>query len=201
MKIIVGLGNPGKEYEKSRHNAGWMVLDELQKELDGDPFHDEKKFKASICKITHNDEELLLLKPLTYMNLSGEAVQLAANFYKISPENILCIYDDFDIPFGTLRLRTKGGPGTHNGMKSMVQHLGENFPRMRIGLKKENKADSEDLAIKMDIKKAVLKPFSKEEKAALPDLMKKAAKAVKVWLDEGIENAMNRFNNGGLEEK
>ncbi len=192
MKIVVGLGNPGKEYEGSRHNAGWMVLDELRKELDGEAFKEEKKFKTLLSVSAFENEKLLLVKPLTFMNLSGESVQLLAKYYKVIPEDILCIFDDFDIPFGTLRIRANGGPGTHNGMKSMVQHLGENFPRIRIGLKNAN--NDLVLQMKMDMKNAVLKPFNKEEKKELPRVLKKAAAAAKTWLNQGIEDAMNTYN-------
>lgn len=190
MKIIVGLGNPGKEYEKSRHNAGWMVLDELHKELGADPFREEKKFKALVSNAALNNEKLLLVKPLTFMNLSGEAVQAVAAFYKTAPEDILCIYDDLDTPFGSIRIRAKGGAGTHNGMKSMVKYLGENFPRIRIGIESRGITAPQG----HETSSFVLGGFQKEEKKTLKEVIKKSVAAITSALTEGIENAMNSYN-------
>lgn len=190
MKIIVGLGNPGKEYEKSRHNAGWMVLDELQKNLEAEPFQEEKKFKALMSSAAYKGEKLVLVKPLTFMNLSGEAVQSVTTFYKVQPEDIFCIYDDLDTPFGSIKIRMKGGPGTHNGMKSIVQNLGENFPRLRIGIESRGFTSAKE----QDTTSFVLSKFNKDEQPTIKNIVKKAAEAVKTWLTEGIDEAMNQFN-------
>lgn len=192
MKIIVGLGNPGKEYEKSRHNAGWMVLDELHKELNGEPFKEEKKFKALISDGSYQGQKMVLVKPLTFMNLSGEAVQSVAAFYKVQPEDVICAYDDLDTPFGSIRIKPKGGAGTHNGMKSMVQHLGQSFPRIRIGLRNEN--NTIVFQLNTDWKSAVLNPFNRSEKKELPGILKRSSEAIKTWITDGIEAAMNAFN-------
>lgn len=190
MKIIVGLGNPGKEYENSRHNAGWMVLDELHKELQAEPFKEEKKFKALVGTATLEDEKLLLVKPLTFMNLSGEAVQSIAAFYKVPPEKIFCVYDDLDTPFGSIRIRAKGGAGTHNGMKSMVKNLGENFSRIRIGIESRGTTAPKE----HETTSFVLGIFRKEEKKTLKEVIKKSVSAIKTWITEGIDAAMNNFN-------
>lgn len=190
MKIIVGLGNPGKEYENSRHNAGWMVLDELHKELRAEPFKEEKKFKALVGTANFEGEKLLLVKPLTFMNLSGEAVQSIATFYKVTPEKVFCVYDDLDTLFGSIRIRAKGGAGTHNGMKSMVRHLGENFPRIRIGIESRGTTAPRE----HETTSFVLGVFQKEEHKTLKEVIKKSVSAIKTWLTEGIDAAMNNFN-------
>ncbi len=191
MKIIVGLGNPGKEYENSRHNAGWAVLDELHKELGAENFKEEKKFKALISTANFNGEKLVLVKPLTFMNLSGEAVQPIAAFYKVPPEDIFCIYDDLDTPFGSIRIRTKGGPGTHNGMKSMVQLLGENFPRLRVGIESRGTTS----ALEHETTAFVLGKFNKEETSTFKSMVKKSVQAIKTWITDGIDASMNAFNS------
>jgi PTH1 family peptidyl-tRNA hydrolase len=190
MKIIVGLGNPGNEYETSRHNAGWMTVDALAKDLDAEPFMEEKKFKAFVCFASYEGGKLILVKPLTFMNLSGEAVQPIAAFYKVQPSHILCICDDLDTPFGSLRIRAKGGAGTHNGLKSMVQQLGENFPRIRIGIESRGQTSAKE----QETTSFVLGNFNAEEQPVLKTVIKKAVEAVKTWLTGDIESAMNRFN-------
>ncbi len=191
MKLIVGLGNPGKEYENSRHNAGWMVLDELHKNLGADPFKKEKKFNAMVSTASFDGEKLILIKPFTFMNLSGEAVQPIAAFYKVEPKDIFCVYDDLDTDFGSIRIRAKGGPGTHNGMKSMVQNLGENFPRLRVGIESRGSTSAQE----HETTSFVLGKFNKEEASTFKKILKKCVEAVKAWITEGIEPAMNRYNS------
>ena len=188
MKIIVGLGNPGKSYENTRHNAGWIVLDALQKEFKAEAFKTEKKFKSQISKAEFNGDQLLLVKPLTYMNLSGEGVGPIAKFYKIDPQNIIAIYDDLDTPFGNIRIRKKGSAGTHNGMKSLVQQLGENFPRIRIGIESRLNKDQDTASF-------VLSPFKKDEKATLKESLNRAVGAVKTILSKDLNTAMNNYNS------
>jgi PTH1 family peptidyl-tRNA hydrolase len=191
MKIIVGLGNPGKEYEHSRHNAGWMVLDALHNELGAEPFKEEKKFKAQLAAASLNGEKLVLVKPLTFMNLSGEAVQPITAFYKVQPEDVFCIFDDLDTPFGTIRIRAKGGAGTHNGMKSMVQRLGEDFPRLRIGIESRGATSAKE----HETTSFVLGKFNREETAIFKKMLKTSVDAVKTWITEGIDAAMNAYNS------
>lgn len=161
MKIIVGLGNPGKEYEKTRHNVGFMVLEELRKRLDFDEFKEDGKKQAEISSGEFNGEKVILARPLTFMNKSGEAVQKLVSFYKIDLADLLLIYDDIDLPLGTIRVREKGSAGTHNGMKSVISVLGsQDFPRFRIGI--ENRGE---LAAKeQDTTSFVLGKFSWKEK-------------------------------------
>lgn len=190
MKIIVGLGNPGKEYQNTRHNTGWTVLDAIHKEIGAEPFKEDKKFKALLSTGNYKGQKILLVKPLTFMNLSGEAVQPTAAFYKVPPEDILCIYDDLDTTFGTLRIRAKGGPGTHNGMKSMVKQLGENFPRLRMGIESRGTTSP----IEHETTSFVLGKFNKEEEPVFKSVLKKAVNAVYTWLYDGIEASMNAYN-------
>jgi PTH1 family peptidyl-tRNA hydrolase len=136
MILIVGLGNPGKKYEKNRHNIGFVLIDTLAYKYQAE-FKLDKKLNAEIAEIRNpelSSEPILLAKPQTFMNNSGEAVQKIAAFYKIHPENIWVLFDELDLPLGTIKIRKSGGSGTHNGMKSVVGHIGKNFPRFRIGI-------------------------------------------------------------------
>jgi peptidyl-tRNA hydrolase, PTH1 family len=171
MKIIVGLGNPGPDYIKSRHNAGFMVVQALFKKLEGDKWKEVPKFKSLTAECIHNGEKILLVKPLTMMNLSGQAVTKILQFYKEPPENLTIIYDDLDLPLGTVRIREKGSAGTHNGMKSIVQELGtEEFGRIRLGIE----ARGETSPKQQDTSSYVLSDFTKEEEP----IMEKAIEEV-----------------------
>ncbi|PIQ78172.1 aminoacyl-tRNA hydrolase [Candidatus Peregrinibacteria bacterium CG11_big_fil_rev_8_21_14_0_20_46_8] len=186
MKLIVGLGNPGKKYEGTRHNAGFMCVDMVQRKFELPEFKLHNKAEAlaaegevmTPAELTSKEnrtetqrEKILLIKPLTFMNLSGNAVARLKDFYKIAPENILIIYDDIDLPLGTIRMRKEGGPGTHNGMKSIIESLGtENFPRIRIGI--ESRGVS--APAQQDLHSFVLSPFLPEE---IPQLNSAVAEA------------------------
>jgi PTH1 family peptidyl-tRNA hydrolase len=160
MKLIVGLGNPGTEYAKTRHNVGFMVLDALASD-----WRLEKKLRSELATTEIAGHKVLLGKPQTYMNLSGEAVQAIAWFYKIDPKDIVIIYDDVDLAFGKLRVRHGGGSGGHNGLKSLIQHLNDAFIRFRIGV------GNESLKNPIPTEKFVLAPFTKDEQAQLPGLI------------------------------
>lgn len=191
MKLIVGLGNPGKEYEKSRHNVGFMIVDELQKNLKFDNFHKETKFDAEMSIGILKEEKIILAKPLTFMNLSGESIMKIVQFYKIPVEEVLVVYDDLDLKLGEIRIRKKGGPGTHNGMKSIVETLGsEDFPRLRVGI--ESRGVSSPL--QQETTSFVLSSFVKEEESIIKKTAEKALNALKIALTEGLEKAMNSFN-------
>ena len=176
MKVIIGLGNPGLEYMHTRHNIGWIIIDALADKLGVGGFKEQKKFKALTAEttITKSDEntneeiteKILLVKPTTFMNLSGESVIAIKNFYKLENEDFLIIYDDIDLPLGELRFRDKGVPGTLNGMKSIVQHLGQEFPRLRFGIESR----PEELKGRINLSDYVLSRFPEEEK----DTTKKA---------------------------
>ena len=186
MFLIAGLGNPGKKYEKTIHNLGFMVIDELARR--NSVSVDKSKFRALIGEFNLGGEKVILMKPQTYMNLSGDALREAVNFYKIDLKNVLVIYDDLDIPIGALRIRTSGSPGTHNGMKSVVAQLGSrDFPRVRIGIGSNKDDNLIDFVIG--------KP-SKSEEGVLADTVSEAALAVECYIKDGIDKAMNRFNSG-----
>ncbi len=165
MKIIVGLGNIGEKYENTRHNVGFMfiseVINEIEKKLHKTvEMVENPKFKAQIGKFSYNGEDFLLVKPTTFMNLSGEAISKILNFYKESPENLFVIYDDVDLPLGKIRIRDKGSAGTHNGIKSVIQQLGtENFTRIRIGIESRGVSSPKQ----QDISDFVLSRFKEEE--------------------------------------
>lgn len=183
--LIVGLGNPGKQYQNTRHNFGFMVLDELAKTLNIE--FSRMQHQAMVTKTHYHERLLILAKPRTFMNNSGRSVRALANFYKIPNENILVIFDDADLDFETIRLRKEGGSSGQKGMASIIQSLGtEGFPRMRLGLGRPHG--------RMETADFVLLPFSKQEQETLPFLLKKAVEAVLTFVDEGIDAAMNQYN-------
>jgi PTH1 family peptidyl-tRNA hydrolase len=191
MKLIVGLGNPGKEYENTRHNIGFLIVEALQKNLQFEPFHEEKKFKAALSTGVIHNEKVVLVKPLTFMNNSGQALHALLQFYKVTPENLLVIYDELDLVFGAIRIRKKGSAGTHNGMKSIVASLGtDHFARLRFGIESRGFTAPE----KQETVSFVLDSFTNEEQEQLSLLTQKATQAVQTYLEEGIDAAMNRFN-------
>ncbi len=200
MKLIIGLGNPGREYEKTRHNAGFMIVENLQQNIGFEPFHFEKKFKADVSIGNVEGEKIVIAKPQTFMNLSGEAAQIIIQFYKIPLQNCLVVYDDLDLAFGQIRIRKQGSAGTHNGMKSIIASFGsEDFPRLRFGIESRGKADGPEksppaFAASQETSSFVLSTFSKDEQKELGSAIKKAVQAVKIWLMEGIDQSMNRFN-------
>jgi len=182
-KVIVGLGNPGREYERTRHNIGFMVLDQLATES-GLAWED--KFLSRATTWRRKGDRLVLLKPQTWMNLSGRAVQRAVGFYKVPLEDLLVIYDDLDLPVGQLRLRFKGGDGGHRGIRSIIELLGtSDFLRLRIGIGHPERGDGTS---------HVLGRFARDEEVDVDEAIKGAADAVAIWLDDGFLKAMNRFN-------
>lgn len=184
MKLFVGLGNPGKEYELTRHNVGFLVMDALALEL-GVSFKQEA-FNASICITRINQEKVILMKPLTYMNLSGEAIARAMNYYKIPLEDLVVIYDDYDLPFKKLRLRSKGSSGTHNGMRNIVKMLGsESFKRIRIGVGTHPFMDKKDF---------VMSKFSESELEALRPTLKQVAMALVEVTQKPFSDVMSKYN-------
>ncbi|MBI5753565.1 aminoacyl-tRNA hydrolase [Candidatus Peregrinibacteria bacterium] len=183
MKIIVGLGNFGEKYLKTRHNCGFLVLDELVKQLEEEnisvKWKEETKLQSSAVKINFNGKSILLVKPLTYMNLSGDAVSKVLNFYKENLENLIVIYDDIDLPLGKIRIRDDGSAGTHNGMKSIIQSLGtEKFKRIRIGIESRGKVAPKE----QDLSNFVLSNFTKPEYGLISESLKEAVKELKKML-------------------
>ena len=184
--LIVGLGNPGVAYENTRHNIGFQVLDQLG-ERQKKPIQ-RLKFKALTNLFTISGEKVLVMKPVTYMNLSGEAVRPAADFYKIPPERILVVSDDTALPAGRLRIRKGGSAGGHNGLKSIIQHLGsDQFPRLRVGVGKNPHPD-------YDMADWVLGKFTGEDKKKMDQAVERAAEAIECILKDGLDRGMSRFN-------
>ena len=184
--LLVGLGNPGTQYENTRHNVGFLVADELA-ERQNAPIQ-RLKFKALTNLLTISGEKVLVMKPVTYMNLSGEAVRQAVDFYKIPPERVLVVSDDTALAVGRLRIRKGGSAGGHNGLKNIIQHLGtDQFPRVRVGVGEKPHPD-------YDMADWVLGKFTGEDKKTMDAAVKRAADAVECLLKEGPDRAMNRFN-------
>jgi PTH1 family peptidyl-tRNA hydrolase len=197
IKMVVGLGNPGDEYAKTRHNAGFWVIDSLGDVLKRDKDADisklgtltdvrRKKFGGLVGEGEFADKKLIFLKPLEFMNNSGQAVATAVGFYKLSPSDLLVISDDLALDPGVIRLRAKGSSGGHNGLTDIIEKLGtENFSRLRIGIGKNEFEPAEVY---------VLKRPTDEQKTQLDTGVKKACEAVVWWIKNGIESAMNRYN-------
>lgn len=184
--LIVGLGNPGREYEKTRHNVGYRAADLLAK--DAGVSIDRAKFRGLTRTAALAGQKVLLLKPETYMNNSGEAVQLAAMFYKLPISHILVLSDDISLPVGKIRVRAEGSAGGHNGLKSIISHLGsQDFPRIKIGVGAKPHPD-------YDLADWVLSTFSSEEEKALAPALAHAAEAVLELMKNGPLQAANRFN-------
>jgi len=181
MKLIVGLGNPGKQYVKTRHNVGFMVLDALQKELGEykiNKWETSKKFNAEICGVTvsHNDK-IILAKPLTFMNDSGIAVQLIAHFYQLNHHDIIVVHDDKDILLGEIKVQTDRSSAGHNGVESIITHIGtQDFTRVRMGIKRESERGMRDTA------KFVLSKFGLFERKKVDDMIKKSVEEIKKML-------------------
>ena len=184
--LLVCLGNPGDQYENTRHNVGFMVADELGERY-SIPIQ-RLKFRALTNTVTIGDEKVLLMKPVTYMNLSGEAVHEAAAFYKIPPEHILVVSDEVSLAPGKLRVRRSGSAGGHNGLKNIIAHLGtDQFPRIRVGVGQKPHPD-------YDMADWVLGKFQGEDKKAVEAAVKKAADAAECLIREGVDKAMNKYN-------
>lgn len=184
--LIVGLGNPGDQYENTRHNVGWRALDELA-EIANVPVQ-KLKYKALTNTCTVGGAKVLLMKPITFMNLSGEAVGEAARFFKVPPEQVLVFSDDVSLPVGKLRIRKSGSAGGHNGLKSIIQHLGtDQFPRVKIGVGGKPHPD-------YDMANWVLGKFLPEDKKVIDEMVQKAAQAAAYYIEEGPDKAMGKFN-------
>ena len=185
--LIVGLGNPGKEYENTRHNVGFRVADILAEDFAVTPF--KQKSKAMLCDAKIKGKRVMICKPLTFMNLSGQAVAAISKFYKIPTENIILIFDDISLPVGKIRVRAKGTHGGHNGMKNIAEMMSTNeIKRVKIGVGEKPHPE-------YDLKDWVLGAFSKEDNKILEPTLKRAADAVSEILCTDITGAMNKFNN------
>lgn len=184
--IVAGLGNIGKEYEKTRHNAGFIAIDALAKKYGANI--DRVKFHATTAEVNIGDRRVLLMKPTTFMNNSGVAVAEAAGFYKIPPENVIVLHDEINFSVGVMRIRRKGSAGGHNGLKSIIAHLGSDvFPRIKIGVGNKPSPD-------YDLVDFVLGKFSSEDISALDEECERIIASVELMLDGKIEEAMNKYS-------
>ncbi|MDV6378970.1 aminoacyl-tRNA hydrolase [Sporosarcina sp. GW1-11] len=186
MKLLIGLGNPGKAYEKTRHNIGFQVIDELAKRWQAPAF--QKKFNGEYTTVHTPEGKVILVKPMTYMNLSGECIRPLADYFEIDDDELVVLYDDLDLPAGKIRLRQKGSAGGHNGMKSLIAHLGTSeFNRIRIGVDRPTNG--------MKVADYVLSPFSKEEQPLIEEAVQKSADACEEWIKKSpFLEVMNKFN-------
>jgi PTH1 family peptidyl-tRNA hydrolase len=184
MKVIVGLGNPGLKYTGTRHNIGFAVIDYLAAAPGCSPFRE--KFESLVAELKEGDESLLLVKPLTFMNLSGRAVRAILDFYKLPIEQVLVVCDDFNLPLGKLRIRKKGSHGGQNGLRNIQEQVGtDNYCRLRIGVGQPEPGEAVDF---------VLSKFRPGERQATDEAVALAAQAVLVWVRQGADAGMNRFN-------
>lgn len=179
--MVAGLGNPGPKYERTRHNVGFLAIDELSRRLNIENW----KTKDAARQAYDSTRKIVLVQPQSYMNNSGVPIRILASWFRTPPEALLVIYDDMDLPFGRIRMRPFGGHGGHNGMRSIIATMGDRFPRIRVGVGRPE-YDSID---------HVLSRFSAEENAKLPDVIDAAARGTELWLDESIEAAMQFVNN------
>ena len=186
MHLIVGLGNPGADYAKTRHNAGFLLVEKLAAQWKAG-WNNDRKFVARMAKVDCGGKKILLCEPQTFMNLSGEAVAAVQQFYQLPLGNILVVVDDADLPLGEIRLRPGGGSGGHHGLESVAQHLGSKaYARLRIGIGRKNEA--------RQITGHVLGKFSADENALLEKVLERAAAQLECWLTAGLQKAMNQFN-------
>jgi peptidyl-tRNA hydrolase, PTH1 family len=183
-KLLVGLGNPGKEYERTRHNAGFMVVDEIARRFNVTSW----KKKDSAFQYYDSSRGVVLVKPTSFMNLSGTPVRLISSWYRTQPENVLVIVDEMDLPFGALRMRPFGGHGGHNGLRSIIATIGDRFPRIRVGVGRPEYESIDH----------VLSPFTQDERAQLPAIISAAADGALLWLERDLDAAMQFTNNWKL---
>jgi len=188
VKLICGLGNPGRAYREHRHNIGFRVLDELCRRWDA-PLA-QRKFEARLGQLRLGEERVVLLEPRTFMNLSGEAVAAAAAFFKIAPQDTLVVHDELDLPFGRIQLKHQGGSGGHNGLNSIIERWGTaDFARLRVGIGRPPGPSPQE-----EVVEYVLSNFTANEREQLPELVEKAAAAAQTWAEKGLAVAMNQFN-------
>jgi PTH1 family peptidyl-tRNA hydrolase len=182
--LIAGLGNPGRQYADNRHNLGFRVVDQLARAYNI-PMQ-RVQSQAIVGQGRLGNHSIVLAKPQTYMNLSGSSVAALARFYKLPASNVLVVYDELDLPLGTIRLREKGGAGGHNGMRSIIQHLGDEFPRLRLGIGRPPG--------QMPAAAYVLQDFGRDDQPVVDELLDHSLQAIEVFVRDGIQLAMSRFN-------
>lgn len=198
MKLIIGLGNPGDKYNKTRHNLGFSVLDEYAKKHLGPEitWEQENKFKSEIIKLIQDDgEQLILVKPQTFMNQSGIAVSLVKEYFKVPLEDVIIVYDELDLPLGKIKVRLGGSGAGHHGIESIIEVLGDDkFVRVRCGIGDLKTQSAEHHSQHVSVEKFVLEPFRSDEKSKVKHMLKQALEAMDLILKEGFQKAQNQFN-------
>lgn len=187
MKMIVGLGNPGPKYQLNRHNIGFLLIDVLRNEWGASTAKHE--FDAESYKVSFKGEQVLLLKPMTFMNLSGQAVQAAMSFYRIQPQDILVAHDEIDIDFARMRFQTQRSPGGHNGIKDIHNKIGDQYARLKLGVGRP------PVGSPIDVATWVLQNFADDQRDQLEDFLVKAMQAVECFVEQGFQKAQNTFNS------
>lgn len=188
MRIVVGLGNPGREYAATRHNVGFMVADRLLRRAGA--VGTRKRFRSEVTETAIANQRVVVVKPQTYMNLSGQAVREVVSWFHLPVHDLLVVYDDLDLPFGTLRIRGSGSGGGHNGLRSVIEQLGTNeIPRLRIGIGR-----GQSSAVRQ-----VLSRFTAEEERAMQQIIDLAADAVECWLEKELVDCMNQINRSAAD--
>ena len=195
-RLIVGLGNPGAKYERTRHNIGFEIVDAIAKRFPDVSLSENKRFQGVVGEFRSSGERIVLLKPTTYMNKSGQAVRAVLDWYKLDPDTVLVVYDDMDLPTGKLRMRLSGGAGGHNGMKSIISHLGtREFSRLRVGIGSTEKGEARDSAVVSH----VLGRFAPEDRKIVDAVIPMAADAIDFSLRKGVERSMSLYNGREVE--
>jgi peptidyl-tRNA hydrolase, PTH1 family len=195
-RLVVGLGNPGAKYDRTRHNIGFEIIDALAKRYPDVSLVENRRFQGATGEFRSGTERTVLLKPSTYMNKSGQAVRAVLDWYKLNPDSVLVVYDDMDLPTGKLRLRLSGGAGGHNGMKSIIAHLGtQDFPRLRVGIGSTDKGEERDQAVVSH----VLGRFAPEDRKIVDAMIPMAVDAIDLSLRKGVERSMNLYNGREVE--
>lgn len=192
MKLITGLGNPGEKYSKTRHNFGFELLEEFRKKNNLEEWSNESKFKSEIIKI---GQDLILARPQTFVNQSGQAVKLLTTYYKLPPTDVIIIHDDLDLPLGKIKVRIGGSGGGHHGVESVIKDLGtDQFVRVRLGIGNEKSHSGEHKRISFQAESFVLEEFALKEKSEVKQMIKQGIKALEIIFDKGIEAAQGQFN-------
>ena len=195
-RLIVGLGNPGPKYDRTRHNIGFEIIDALAKQFPSVSLVENKRFQGEVGEFRSGGDRTVLIKPTTFMNNSGQAVRAVLDWYKLDAALVLVVYDDMDLPTGKLRMRLSGGAGGHNGMKSIISHLGtKEFPRLRVGIGSTEKGEARDSAVVSH----VLGRFAPEDRKIVDAVIPMAVDAIDLSLRKGVERSMNLYNGREVE--
>ena len=195
MKLIVGLGNPGEKYQNTRHNLGFEIVEHFRKKVNAPEFSFNKKFNSEISDIRRSDDQIILIRPQTFMNNSGSATSALANYYKVDPKDIIVVYDELDLPLGQIKIRLGGSAAGHHGVENIIQTLGtDQFLRLRAGIGSLRTLSSEHHQDHRVAEKYVVESFTSGEVNKVKHLVKQATEALELLLEEGLDKAQNQYN-------